>query len=173
MTPFILDTRLSIEPEYGAVIKDFISTRKPTTVVEIGTGQGYSTAWILKGMSKAKRGTVYTFDTVDRSPYAWEAEGIPAKRVRVFRGEFSTMGKVIPASVDFVFHDAGHWFEHVQADLGLVMPRMKVGGMILVHDIIYSFEMGEKLKAWFETKPGWNYREMKDGCGLGVAEKIA
>jgi predicted O-methyltransferase YrrM len=169
---FVLDSKLAIEPEFGIILRDLVMFRRPNTVVEIGTGQGYSTTWILRGLNENKNGEVITFDEVNRSPYAWDAEGIPTDRVRTFEGTFSDMEKLLPAHIEMVFHDAGHWFEHVEKDLGLVIPRMHKGGLVLVHDVIYSFDMGERLKKWFESKEDWTYREIKNGCGLGIAEKV-
>jgi predicted O-methyltransferase YrrM len=169
MKIFELDQKLSIEPEFGVVFMELVKKNRPEWVVEIGTGQGYSTMWILKGLNANNRGVVYTFDNVDRQPYAWDAEGIDDHRVRLF-SDFHALD--CPESVDMIFHDAGHWFEHVEADLKPLIPRVTVGGVVCVHDIVHSNDMGEKLKAWFESMPAWSYREMRDGCGLGIAERV-
>jgi predicted O-methyltransferase YrrM len=170
MTAFTLDKKLCIEPEFGQLLMETVLISKPKVVVEIGTGQGYSTTWILKGLNANENGIVYTFDSVYRAPFAWDAEGIDRHRAKIlpdFRIEDC------PDQIDMVFHDSSHFFEeHVQPDLALLIPRMKVGGIICVHDIIHSYEMGEKLKAWFESKPEWKYTENRFGCGMGVAEKV-
>ena len=172
MTEFVLDKKLCIEAEYGQVLMDLVEKSFPAVVVEVGTGQGYSTAWLLKGLLTNKHGQLMTFDSVDRSPYAWDAEGLPTHRLRKFNCEFKDADKLLPSEIDFVFHDAGHWIEHLKEDLALVLPRMDRGGIIAVHDIVYSNDMGEKLKIWFESMPEWSYREMRDGCGLGIAERV-
>jgi len=37
-------------------------------------------------------------------------------------------------SLDFVYIDANHWFEHVVADLAAWVPKVKSGGVIAGHD---------------------------------------
>ncbi len=164
--------RLSVEYEHGKNIHDLVIDTKPKSVVEIGTGTGFSTAWILLALNQNQRGTVFTFDSVLRKPYAWKVAGIPDDRVRRFNLRFDCAEKVLPKKIDFVFHDAGHFFEHVESDLKQVLPRLSAKAVICIHDIIYSFDMGEKVKKWFGEMDGWVYEEKKFGCGLGIARRF-
>lgn len=162
--------RLSIEEEYGRYLMDLVIEMKPKTLIEIGTGSGYSTAWLLMGVNANNRGTVYTFDSTIRKPYAWKTSSVPDDRLRKFNTAFSFSKDILPKKIDFVFHDAGHFFEHVKEDLDLVIPKMSANGVIAIHDIIYSYDMGEKVKKMFEDL-GWHYIEKREGCGLGIARK--
>lgn len=172
MKDFVLNQKLSIEREYGSLLMDLIEKKRPKVVIEIGTGQGYSTSWILKGLNKNNFGKVFTFDSVNREPYVWEIEEIPSSRLRRFNCEFKNAGKLLPDKIDFVFHDAGHWIEHVMSDLDPLFSKITVGGMVLVHDIVYSNDMGEKLKDFFSSRLDWKYEEKRDGCGMGIAERL-
>lgn len=157
-----LEERLSIDSVGGEVLKDIVTRIKPKVCVEIGTGFGRSTCWILEGLGK--NGKVITFDEVERNPKLYEDD----KRVEFINDKFD-WGK---GKVDFVFHDAGHWFEHVTGDLGKILKNVRKGGVVCVHDIIHSYEMGEKLKEWFDKKPEWKYSEDRRSYGMGVAERI-
>lgn len=162
--------RLSIEDFHGRCLMDLVLETKPKTLIEIGTGSGYSTAWILLGLNSNKRGTLMTFDSTIRKPYAWKVAGIPDDRIRKFNNAFAYSVNHFPKKIDFVFHDAGHFFEHVKEDLELVFPMMSPRGIIAIHDIMYSYDMGEKVKKMFEDM-GWKYEEKREGCGLGIARK--
>lgn len=164
------EDRLAIEPEYGIILKDLIIESKPKVIIEIGTGKGFSTSFLLQAVNKNKWGTIYTFDSVIRKPYVWKELGIDDSRLRKFNKEFSLSQKLLPKKIDFVFHDAGHYFEHVKGDLDFVLPRMSDHGIVAIHDIIYSYDMGEKVKKMFEEM-GWIYQEYREGCGLGIARK--
>lgn len=159
--------KLAIEPEYGRLLREMVIQAKPESVVEIGTGHGFSTSFLLEGVRENKKGTVYTYDSVDRETT------LKNDRLKRFLCEFSNSKPFLPKEIDFVFHDAGHWFEHVGADLGLVFPMLTPNAVIAVHDIIHSFAMGEKLKQWFDSMEGWSYEEKKDGCGLGIARRVS
>lgn len=160
-----------MEPMYAELLTQLVIDRLPINIVEIGTGQGYSTAHLLLGVNQNKEGTVYTFDPVQRKPYVWRESGISDERLRKFNSQFLESKKVIPNEIDFLLHDAGHFFEHVKEDIGMVLDRMTEDSIICVHDIMYSYDMGEKLKLWFESMPEWSYEEKKDGCGLGIARR--
>ena len=54
-------------------------------------------------------------------------------------------------SLDFVFIDANHSYEHVKADIEAWKPKMKVGGMLSGHD--YGEPCGVK-QAVDELLPG-------------------
>jgi predicted O-methyltransferase YrrM len=166
----ITEDRLAIEPEYGTILKDLVIESKPNVIVEIGTGKGFSTSFLLRGVNQNNRGTVYTFDSVIRKPYAWKEMGVNDSRLRKFNTEFSFSRNNLPKKIDFVFHDAGHFFEHVREDLYFVLPRISDKGIVCVHDIIYSYDMGEKVKKMFGDL-GWNYQEKREGCGMGIARK--
>lgn len=166
------DTNIAIELEYGRFLKELVISKRPKNIVEVGTGQGYSTAWMLLGVNHNKFGSIYTFDNTVRRPYVWDKADISAERLCLFNTEFKDALEFMPREIDLVFHDAAHRIEMIREDLELLLPRMRVGGMILVHDTNYCREMGDMLKVDFEARPAWRYEERKEACGLGIAEKI-
>jgi caffeoyl-CoA O-methyltransferase len=50
-----------LSPAAGSILKFLISSRKPKTILELGTGLGYSTAWMLSA------GIPIEIDTIDRN----------------------------------------------------------------------------------------------------------
>lgn len=161
---------LGIEIELAGTLMDLVVEFKPKSIVEIGTGYGVSTSALLQGVNTNKKGMIYTFDSVVRRPYEWETMKIPAKRLRKFNCEFKDSERLLPGKIDFVFHDAGHFFEHIQEDLGLVWKRIRKGAIIAIHDVVYAHEMGEKVQKMFDGM-GWDYKVLDFGCGLGLARK--
>ncbi|MCB1177138.1 MAG: O-methyltransferase, partial [Leptospiraceae bacterium] len=47
-----------LSPQAGEVLKYLINTKKPKNVLELGTGLGYSTSWILAGCDSIKITTI-------------------------------------------------------------------------------------------------------------------
>lgn len=168
----VTNDRLSIETAYGMFIYSLILEKGYKNIVEIGTGYGYSTAWILRALNENRKGTLYTFDSVKRSPTVYNEIKMSTKRMRKFICSFNDAEKLLPKKIDLVFHDAGHWFEHVSADLKMVIDRIPIGGAILIHDTVYSKDMGERIKEMFGAMRGWFYQEDKTGCGMGFALRM-
>jgi len=158
---------LSIELEMGRILKDLVAEWKPKICVEIGTGNGYSTSWILMGSNGSK---VYTVDNTDRSPYFWDKIGLDKKPI-VSRGTIQEVVKDLPNKIDFIFHDAGHKAHFVIPDLEILEPKMAKRCLITIHDTNYSRQMGDDMRNYFENKKGWKYAEIIRGCGLGMATK--
>lgn len=119
------------EPRTGSMLRFLASTRPGGRLLEIGTGTGLATAWLLDGMDKAA-----TLVSVDTDP---ESQGI-ARRVLghdhrvsfVLEDGLAFLGTQAPASFDLVFADA--WpgkYEGLDLALGL----LKHGGIFVGDDM--------------------------------------
>ena len=120
-----------------------------TCFVEVGVYTGASCAFLAKQL--LARGAKFELSAVD----LWDetSQGYPPmanvynefvdrlhreglfEHVRILRTEsVKAAAHFQDASLDFVFIDADHSYEHVKADIEAWKPKMKVGGMLSGHD---------------------------------------
>jgi predicted O-methyltransferase YrrM len=126
-------------------LKDIVNSLPPfPTVVNIGSGGGTSGLAIMETRQDV---TLYTVDIRDKSsPFGClEAERDVMVRAG-FGGEFNkrwfqicgdskAVGRAWESGpVDMVFIDGDHSYEGCKGDIETWLPRLKSGGLLLVHD---------------------------------------
>lgn len=175
------DNPNAVELEIGQMLYWAVLERKPEHVVELGTGPGYSTCWILLGLEHNEHGKLWTVDVSSPERPVWQEIGLPTGRLVVIANspidytikELPQFGPALPERIDFLFHDASHCFDEIQRDLLSLMPRIPAGGHILIHDVNYRRKMGDELDTWFDSMPeDWSYQEMSSSCGIGIARRL-
>lgn len=126
-----LGFNMASNDETGALLRALAASRPGGRVLELGTGTGFSTAWILEGMDSNAR-----LISVDESA-AFQA--VAREHLRDPRCEFVTGdgGEFIlaqpPESLDFIFADA--WsgkYTHLDEVIALLKP----GALYLVDDLL-------------------------------------
>lgn len=128
---------ISIQPDEGEFIRDFLAGREITATLETGFAYGCSTAFIMAG-SPARH------VAVDPWPERYDEIGMRnmerlgfADRLEVYR-ELAI--KALPALAargdvfDFFFVDGSHLFEDVILDWCFANLLVKPGGHVLFHD---------------------------------------
>lgn len=169
---------LAVAAEEGRCLYKLVRLYRPKTILEVGTGHGYSTAWIAEAMSSSD--TLYTIDWQDYVNTKW-----PKKDIRVIHGELGGCLDLLPSSIDFAFLDSQHQIEKIVADVELIEPRLTDGALVVVHDTEYAPEMGRCLKDYFLGEDSerlhnvgvlpstldWDYQFIKSKYGLGIATK--
>ena len=138
------------------------SALKPhSTIVEIGSFKGRSTACFALGSRSAK---IFAIDTFEGNSKDF-TEGVQftgsnfykefiynintvraASRVRPLVGLSSQIGLTWNKQIDLLFVDGSHIYEYVKKDFELFFPWVKPGGLVLFHDVDPAFP-GVK-KAW-------------------------
>jgi predicted O-methyltransferase YrrM len=127
-----LGFRMAAEDRTGAMLRTLAASKPGGAMLELGTGCGCSTAWILDGMDAAS--SLVTVDTEDRQ-VAIARRHLGADR----RVEFHVAdGAAFLASLrgrgfDFIFADT--WpgkFDHLEDALALLRP----GGLYVVDDLL-------------------------------------
>ena len=120
------------------------SLPKRAICVEIGSYLGASALFLASGM-KEREGTVYCVDT-------WKNEGMSEgerdtfeeftrniKPLRDFthilRGRSVEIAKTFNKEIDLIFIDGDHSYEAVRADVEAWIPKVKDGGIVVLHDI--------------------------------------
>jgi caffeoyl-CoA O-methyltransferase len=131
--------RMQIAPEQGAFMTILTRTLGVTNAVEVGTFTGYSALCIASGL--AAGGRLLCCDVSEEwtalGRDAWEAAGV-ADRIDLRLAPAIETLRALPASrtIDLAFIDAdkpsyrAYWEE--------LVPRMRVGGVILVDNVLWS-----------------------------------
>jgi predicted O-methyltransferase YrrM len=119
------------EPKVGALLATLAASKPGGRVLELGTGTGHGTAWLLSGMDAAS-----TLDTVDTD------ENVVAVARRHLGGDRRVTFHVTdgaaflatrPAPFDLIYADA--WpgkFSHLDQALALLEP----GGIYVIDDLL-------------------------------------
>lgn len=169
---------LAVSAEEGQILHDLVKKTKPKTLLEVGTGHGYSTAWIALAMKKGAKMTTVDRELCEMLDGDWA-------NVEFTRGTLKEHILSLPKKIDFVFLDSDHQIQNITADVETLDSRLSKGSMVVVHDTVYCDEMGRCLSDYFggkntdrlkrvEVKPSkksWKYKEMKTLYGLGIAVK--
>ena len=127
-----LDFNMVSEPKVGALLAVLAAAKPAGRLLELGTGTGHGTAWLLAGMDKAS-----TLDTVDTDAsvvaVAQRHLGSDSRvRFHVMDGA-QFLERSRSTQFDLIYADA--WpgkFSHLDAALALLRP----GGMYIIDDLL-------------------------------------
>lgn len=147
--------------------------------VEVGTGKGITGSHLLGKFPELKMIQVAWYpnqsgyqDATPRAREKWEHRVLKPFEKRIILIEKESVEasvEVADGSVDFVFIDADHSYEHVLADLIAWFPKVKKGGFISGHDYCQPdfpgvkkalkdfFSDGKKFKGEREHDFVWSY----------------
>lgn len=155
---------------YGAV-----RDKRPQNILELGTGPGYSTVWLLLACEENQQGHVWSVDLQPPQPPVWEMVACPTTRLTLIdhHANDKRILQQLPKQFELVFHDANHQPAMVLSEFELYAPFVPVGGHMVVHDILYVPKLGEAVLEYFEREPGvWDYQAITMGCGVGIARRL-
>jgi predicted O-methyltransferase YrrM len=158
------------------VLLDMYAKRKPKRVLEIGTYHGGT---LYHWLQNAQPGTLvvsldsYPTEVDNRYLFGeWIPEGV---QLDVIEGD--SRDSAIIESVrrqgpyDWIFIDAGHFYEEVSADWLNYGAMCAKGGLVGFHDILYSdvARLWEEIKAEHETREIISdpITEWHGWCGIG------
>ena len=123
---------MASEARTGSLLRTLAASKPAGQFLELGTGTGVATAWLLAGMDKASR-----LESVDDDPtvVAIARKYLGSDRRVTFHVDDGAtfIERQTPGSYDFVFADA--WpgkFNHLEQALALV----RVGGLYFVDDLL-------------------------------------
>jgi predicted O-methyltransferase YrrM len=135
-----------INKKVGAFFVWLVTARKPSIIVEFGTGFGVSGMYWLAGLSGAQSGTLFTFEPNE----IWA--GIAKRNLASISNRFTlTVGTFEDnvdtvlgdhVTIDVAFIDAIHTCGCVLPQLELVLERLSPGGIVIFDDIDFSDAMG-------------------------------
>ncbi len=168
----------SVTWEAGLILKNFVERERPTTLVEMGTFRGYSTAWLILGTLVNAYGDVYTYDLVSEGFFGqmwYDFYSLPKTHFHFHQisGGIWDYAGLLPDQIDFLFHDASHELDATQKEMGTLLPRVPVGGTVIVDDMLYKgYEDMQKYLSWlFTAHNNWEWSVLPIGTGLGIARR--
>ncbi|MGO8989810.1 MAG: class I SAM-dependent methyltransferase [bacterium] len=140
-----------------------VRIKKPNTVVESGTGNGYSTAFILKALRMNNKGKLYSIDfpEIEGRHYAqddfykekggavipkgqssgWLVPEYLHDRLKIVLGKSQdVLPKLLEElnSVDIFFHDSEHSYSGMIFEFEQTWPRLISGGILFAHDVNWN-----------------------------------
>ena len=71
-------------------------------------------------------------------------------------------------SITLLHIDGSHEYENVKQDFSNWLPKVKAGGIILIHDILVEREDFGVKKFWHEVRSSFCTEEHEQGFGLGL-----
>jgi predicted O-methyltransferase YrrM len=122
----------AVDPATGAVLRLLAATAGARTAVELGTGAGVSTLWLLRGL--APDGVLTSVDAEgehQRLAKASLAEaGVPSGRARLIQGRaLEVLPRLSDGAYDLVFCDAAR-SENLDY-LGAALTLLRPGGIVV------------------------------------------
>jgi len=150
------------------------------TLVEVGTFEGATT----RALAESTSGHVYSMDVffAGRSGICYP-EVIARhhcrkyKNVTILKGASADVGRTFAQPVDFLFVDADHSYEGVKRDWSVWFPKVKVNGIIALHDCKYTDRMPQHHGSWDfyekEIRAMMNIEEIASVESLVVLRKTA
>jgi hypothetical protein len=164
--------------EYLPLLFGSVARYREPVVVEIGTYRGESTVSLLAGAELAG-GHVWSIDIDPHVPFlkVLDAHDEADRKMWTFVNGDSTAltsARQVPGRIDVLFIDGDHRYDQVVAELKLYLPRMRGGGVALLHDVHPSAfgdpELCRVGEALDDTLPGMGLRwqDLPGVVGLGV-----
>jgi predicted O-methyltransferase YrrM len=162
---------MASEPRTGALLRVLAASKPGGCLLELGTGTGLSTAWLLDGMDQDV--TLISVD-VDSKVQAVAKEFLGADpRLRLVTGDASVLlRQQVPKSFDLVFADAMPGkYEFLDEALGL----LRRGGLYVIDDMLpqanWTDEHARKvprLIADLARRPGFRLATLAWSSGMAV-----
>jgi len=153
------DRMLAITKDTGQFFDTVLTVTKSTKILEVGTSTGYSTIWfadaaIRNNPNKAKIITIEKNPSkILRAKNNFKDAGI-AKYVEIKQGNaINILEKMETKKFDFVFLDADK--ENLKKYFDLVLPLVKVGGIIATDNMYYPKKyqkMMQEFSNYIQTK---------------------
>jgi predicted O-methyltransferase YrrM len=166
-----LNFNMASEPRTGSLLQVLAASKPGGHFLELGTGTGLATAWLLSGMDETS-----TLTSVDTDPavqaVAREALGIDPRLTLVLEDGASFLHRQTPSSFDLIFADAMPGkYECLEEALALVAP----GGFYIVDDMLPqpNWPEGHDQKAaalihTLSSRPGFRMAPLAWSTGIAV-----
>ncbi len=161
-----------VTPEVGRFLHVLVLATRPRRILEAGTSGGYSTIWL----AAAAQAVGATFTTLEIDPAKVElatrnlADAGLTDEVRIVQGDAFAYLRERQDSIDFVFLDAEK--EDYLAFLGLVVPLLSVGGLLVADNLTSHAEELAGFRRAVESDPRLSAVVVPIGRGELLAARI-
>ncbi|MGI8482246.1 MAG: class I SAM-dependent methyltransferase [Chthoniobacterales bacterium] len=164
---------------------DLVATLKPATFVELGVDRGESYFAFCQAAAEHRTGTrCFGIDTWQGDAHAGSYDETTFRQVaahnRTHYATFSTLVRMgfddaledfELGSIDLLHLDALHTEAAVRHDVESWLPKLREGGILLLHDVGVRTRDFRVWKVWDELRDHGRSYAFTDGPGLGVWEK--
>jgi hypothetical protein len=164
---------------------DLVAALRPRLLVELGVDRGESYFAFCQSAHENKMGTrCFGIDTWRGDQHAGDYDETTFAQVSAHNREnyeaFSTLvrssfdqalGSFASESIDVFHFDGLHTEAAVRHDLEAWLPKIRPGGLLLLHDVDVRTKDFGVWKVWAELKERGRSGTFHDGPGLGVWQK--
>lgn len=155
------------------IVVNFLDNKKYDTFVELGSANGGS-LWIYSNLLCHSQSQIISVDIASRPDLLFVVEKLKEKfpKIEYIKDFTYDCYKRVYNNIDLLHIDADHGYEGVKRDFELYYPKVKNGGVILMHDIKHHFPVE---KFFSEIKEQMKVHEfiesVEHGLGIGVIIK--
>ncbi len=182
-------TKLSAWLDHQPFGYDIIEATKPALLVELGTNKGVSYFTFCQSIKDHDVASLcYAVDTWLGDDHVKATESYKKSTFQMVNqhnqthfGGFSyllrmrfdeALNTFDDESIDLLHIDGYHTYEAVSEDFNTWIPKVKPGGMILLHDITARIKKDFGVwKFWREISPQYESFAFNHGFGLGIVRK--
>ena len=171
--------------DHIAFAYDLVATLKPGLLVELGVDRGESYFAFCQAAVENQTGTrCFGVDTWQGDQHAGGYDETTFAQISAHNREnyeaFSTLIRAdfdeacetfSPGSIDVLHLDGLHTEEAVRHDLEAWLPKIRPGGILLMHDVGVQAKGFGVWKVWAELQERGRAWTFHDGPGLGVWQK--
>ena len=164
---------------------DLVAQLKPRLLVELGTDRGESYfAFCQSALENGTDTKCYAIDHWQGDPHAGSYDETTFLAVeahnRAHYAAFSTLIRSTfdaaaerfgPESIDLLHIDGHHTEDAVRHDLEIWLPKLRPGGILLLHDVTMRGRDFGVWKVWAELQERGRSATFEESPGLGVWEK--
>ena len=152
------------------IIFDLIQERQVKTYIEIGTANGWSTAWALSALQSD--GIAHTIDVVKR-PLIKEVEEDP-RLIRHIGDSKDNISSILKGCVGkkLLFIDGDHSYTGVLADYTAVKSHLNEGDLILFHDTSGERRIGRFIQRNIDNNACFKVSSFDTRNGMVLGEVI-
>ena len=135
------DVQPQVEPETGRFLEMMVRITGALRVLELGTSNGYSGLWLLKGLA-ATGGSLVTIDSKERTHLEAVANFRTAgyENVTAVLGDATVEIEKLEPGFDLIFQDCGKYLypELFEQTVNLLKP----GGLLIADDTLFGLNPG-------------------------------
>jgi predicted O-methyltransferase YrrM len=130
-----------IDPAVGAQMALVTAAANASNIIEIGTGLGLSTLWMLAGAPEATVTSIDSeFEYHEQAREIFTAAGFPASRIRLITGKaLDVLPRMNENSYDIVLIDGDP--EQLVANVEHALRLVRVGGTVLIPHALWNGEV--------------------------------
>jgi predicted O-methyltransferase YrrM len=167
---------LAITADTAMFFSILVKAIKAKSILEVGTSSGFSTLWFADAIGNNRRSRVITIEMnplkVERAWKNFKEAGVD-KMIEIKQGFALDILHKLKGKFDFVFLDADK--ENIIKYFDLVLPMVRIGGIIATDNMIYPEHFGPTMRKYADhvrKKPNIQSVTVPIGMGEEITIKL-